>query len=76
MSTKAVTSVIKGSTQGQSNKDEDLPLRVSNQQSSFSVEVGTRTRCSGLRIKWEERRCAQIPPLRSVDKTRRQEIGC
>lgn len=50
MATKAVASVIEGSTRGQSNEDEDLPTRVSDQQSSFSVEAGTRTRCSGLRI--------------------------
>lgn len=76
MSTKAVASVIEGSTQGQSNEDKDLPAGVINQQSSLSVEAGTETRCSGLEIKWEERRYGQIPPLRSLDRKRKQEIGC
>lgn len=32
------------------------------------VEAGTVTRCSGLRIKWERKRCGQIAPLRSLDR--------
>lgn len=63
---KAVASVIKGSTQGQSNEDKGLPRGISNQESNFIVESGKATRCSGLRIKWERRRCGQITPLRSL----------
>lgn len=60
----------------QTRTNEDLPEGVSDQQSSLSVEAGTETRCSGLEIKWEERRYGQIPPLRSLDRKRKQEIGC
>ena len=68
--------IIKGSTQGQSNEDKDLPTGISTQQNGFSVEAGTEAGCSGLRIQWEERRCGQTTLLRSLDEKRRQEIVC